>query len=244
METPDPRLRVVRSRDEGGVDEASEVEGDAARIELPAILRGSPREVLMRVIDGDPLGLAGRVEERARHHALLVDRERVAEAAQARVAFGAGRLREAGCFAVGQDLAGFVTGCVDWALREVLNEDIEDERRGLPEVPPWNPAHEFLTRTLGIEAASTRKATSIFNHLAWATRRAFCAVMVEGKTLHRWVAEGHGPPERAKARIEHALIMLSTLGQHPGPGPDRDLPQWEPSPPWEQNGEASQEHDA
>jgi len=48
-----------------------------------------------------------------------------------------------------------------------------------------------------------------FNFLPDRVRGAYFAVLVQGKTVNRYVAEGHGPPERVKADIEMALRAIS-----------------------------------
>jgi hypothetical protein len=40
------------------------------------------------------------------------------------------------------------------------------------------------------------------------TRRAFFAIAVEGKSIHRYVAEGNGPPQLVRERLDAALRAL------------------------------------
>ena len=68
---------------------------------------------------------------------------------------------------------------------------------------------EFLAETLGIPKALARRACVAFNYQPERVRCAYFAVLVQGKTVNRYVAEGHGPPERVKADIEMALRTIS-----------------------------------
>lgn len=52
------------------------------------------------------------------------------------------------------------------------------------------------------------------------TRQVFYEVAMEGKSFNRIVAEGYGSPEKAKERLQHAFMMMSTLGRSGLGGPD------------------------
>lgn len=74
----------------------------------------------------------------------------------------------------------------------------------------------FLAETLGIPVALARRACVAFNYLPDRIRGAYYAVLVEGKTVNRYVAEGHGPPERVRADIEAAIRAISDAIGPPG----------------------------
>jgi hypothetical protein len=187
------------------------------------ILSGaSPRRVLQRVVQGDPLGLDERCLERLRHHATLLSCDRLYERAAAWVAHQSRAYR-------GQpELGVWLDRCIDRSIRSLLEEDLEAERVGLPFRTDEDSAYEFLSDALGIEPPVARRCALVFNHLPVPVRRTFWSMVLQRKSLHRAVAEVHGPPERARARVRYALGMMSTLGKWAGPNPDPGAPSWIP----------------
>jgi len=175
---------------------------------------GSAREILHRIFEGDPFGLMDRIEERLRDRAILIDEARVYSSATARIAF------------VAKDYEGdppiveWLDHCIDGAIATLIQREAQEERRGIPPTEPFDPHWIAMSQILGIEPPLARRAIHVFHTLPLETRRAFYAVAVEGKGLHRWVAEGHGPPEKVEARLQYALIMMSTLGKYGLGGPD------------------------
>jgi len=65
----------------------------------------------------------------------------------------------------------------------------------------------FAERT-GIETGLARLACLALNDLPEETRLAFYAVGIEGKTVHRYVAEGHGPPDRVRSLLRSAALSV------------------------------------
>jgi len=78
---------------------------------------GSPREVLGRLLDGDPLDIGGRTRSKLKEKALLLDVERWTLRSMARVAFAAPRWD--GTTA----LLEWIDGLVDRAASDLLDED-------------------------------------------------------------------------------------------------------------------------
>ena len=187
------------------------------------ILSGaSPRRVLQRVVQGDPLGLDERCLDRLRHHAMLLSGDRLYDRAAAWIAHQSRTYR-------GQpELGAWLGRCIDRSIRSLLEEDLEAERDGLPFHADEDSAYEFLSSALGVEPPVARRCALVFNHLPVPVRRTFWSVVMQRKSLHRAVAEGHGPPERARARVRYALGMMSTLGKWAGPNPDPDALSWIP----------------
>ncbi len=175
---------------------------------------GSSREVLRRLHEGDPLDLDDRCFERLRHRAILLDNRRLYVRAIARIATQA--LRYDGI----PSLAVWLDECIDWSIRSLIDDDAEEERCGNPPTEPWDPNYAFISETLGIEPPLARKVGLVFNGLPSVTRRTFWAIVMQGKSIHRWIAEGHGPPERVQARLTYALGMMSSLGKLDMPCPD------------------------
>lgn len=175
---------------------------------------GSPREILHRIHDGDPLGMLRRCEDRIVVRATMMDVQRVLPVAVASVAHAAPRYHG------DPPLDEWLDRCIDRGVRSLVDRDAEDERGGIPPTPPFDSHLLRMSQILGVEPPLARWATVVYHHLPTPTRRAFYAVAVQGKTINRWVAEGHGPPHTARERITHAMGMISTGGTYARPGPD------------------------
>jgi hypothetical protein len=171
---------------------------------------GSPREVLGRLLDGDPLDLAGRTRSRLKEKALLLDVERWTLRSMARVAFAAPRWD--GSLA----LIEWIDQLVDRAAGDLLDED----RAALREPPAQDESdsrYAFLTQALGIEPGIALRACVVFNDLPDHVRRAFWALVVEGKSFARCVSEGLGTREQVQADARRALTALSQLSDPEAP---------------------------
>jgi hypothetical protein len=162
----------------------------------------SPRVVLTRLIDGDPLEIEARCRERILEQALLLALQRVHLRAVARIAHCAPRYRGSPRLDVWLD------ACIDESLQDLVEEDREEEISGLPPTEPWDPRFAFVSETLGLEPALARRACVRFNMLPDEVRRAYFAIAIEGKTIHRYVAEGNGPPDRVRGFLARALTAL------------------------------------
>ena len=143
---------------------------------------------------------------------MLVDPARVELRSLARVAYSAPQYRGV------PPLGKWIADLIDRAIGEVANEDREAERDGLPLPETSEAGFRFVAELLGIEPQLSRRATVAFNSLPWEVRSAWFAVAVLGKTVHRYVAEGHGPPEVVRAHMKLALETIDrAIGRHGGP---------------------------
>lgn len=199
-------------RDEGsshgpeGEDHSSEAAG--------SILRGSSsREILERLIDGDPLELEARCEQRMELCGYLLDLGRLHLRAVARIA------RAASQWNGHVKLDDFLLERIDYSMEELIQEDREAELSGIPCADEENGRYAFLAETLGIPHAMARRACVAFNYLPTRVRCAYFAIMVLGKSINRHVAEGNGPPDRVKADVERAVRTISeAIGRGPSRG--------------------------
>ncbi|MCB9902931.1 MAG: hypothetical protein H6831_00845 [Planctomycetes bacterium] len=177
------------------------------------VLRGqNASEILRRLCNGDPLDFAGRTLQRIRERALLMDSARLAMRSMAYVAH-AGR-----AYRGEPSLAQWIDQQIDRAIQDFLEEDAYEEASGKPLGEPVDERYAFLVDLLGIPPAKARKACIVFNGLPNKDRRTFWAVCVEGKSIHRYVAEGHGPPKKIKQRIDKVFRALSFLDEEPPAG--------------------------
>jgi hypothetical protein len=189
-----------------GDDEVRREEGQGEPSGEPgnALLRGgSPREILKRIFDGDPLEIAARCKERIETRAYLLELGRLHLRAVARVA------RAAPSWKGDPPLDQFILERIEYSAQELIQEDREEELSGIPCANPDDPRFTFLEETLGIPRALARRACVAFNYLPQRVRCAYFAVLVHGKAVNRYVAEGHGPPERVRADIEMAVQTIS-----------------------------------
>jgi hypothetical protein len=159
--------------------------------------------VLGRLLCGDPLGLAARVEERLRARAYLFDADRVYLRAAARCARLALRYRG------DPPLQRWLAERVDEALLDLLRADAESELRGEPAGPERLAVFEALARPLGLDPARMQRACLAHNQLPQAQRIAFREMVLEGRSLDSLAAPG----DRSATDIARAArtALLSVL---------------------------------
>ncbi len=166
----------------------------------------SPREVLGRVMNGDPLGLAARIEERLRARAYLFDADRVFLRAAARCARLAGRYRG------DPPLEHWLAERIDESLLDLLRTDAEADVHGHPPGPEQLAAFEVLARPLGLDPACMHHACLVHNQLPEAQRKAFRELVIEGRTLDELAASGHSSAtEIARAARAALLAVLAAV---------------------------------
>jgi hypothetical protein len=169
----------------------------------------SPSAILRRICDGDPLDFAGRTMRRIRERAFLMDSARLALRSMAYAA------HSAPSYCGEPALSPWIDKQIDQAIQDFLEEDAYEEASGQPLTEPVDERYAFLVDLLGIPPAKARKACITFNGLPNKDRRTFWAVCVEGTSIHRYVAEGHGPPKKVKQRIDKVFRALSFLDEDP-----------------------------
>ncbi len=167
---------------------------------------GAPRDVLARLAAGDPLGLRERCLGRVKQRALLVAQDRLVQRSLARVAHAAP------AYAGAPPLGAWLAARIDDAIADLVNEDREEERFGIPPTEPWDPRYAFLGEALGIEPGLARRACIAFNDRPDDVRRAFFAIVVEGVSLRRFVVAGHGAPDAVLERLRAAFLALALRG--------------------------------
>jgi hypothetical protein len=173
-------------------------EGEWRRV----LCAGSPREVLARLLCGDPLGLAARVEERLRSRAYLFDADRVYLRAAARCARLALRYRG------DPPLQRWLAERVDEALLDLLRADSESELRGEPAGPERLAVFEALARPLGLDPARMHSACLAHNQLPQAQRQAFREVVLEGRSLDGLAAHGDRTATDIARAARAALVCV------------------------------------
>lgn len=153
----------------------------------------TPQEVIRRLLATGSFGLEGRAERYLRETGYLLFPERFAARVLARVAF------EAMSYAGAPLLGEWLDNCIEMAARDLCNEQFAEEALHLP-VPRSADAeyYEQVSEATGFELELTRLVCLTVNHLPEEARRAWHSVVVRGKSINRYVAEGNGPPEHVQ----------------------------------------------
>ncbi len=129
-----------------------------------ALLTGSPRTILKRLAEGDPLGLRERVDARLRERWLLLDVERVHLRAMALVA------HRAGSWSGRPGLERWLTNQVDAAIDEVRAE-------------AGPGAADAIAAALGLEPRVARRLQAIFDGRSESERRIFIRIVLDGEEI-------------------------------------------------------------
>lgn len=187
---------------------APETERRGARGSSRAVLAGgTPREVLARLVAGDPLELRARVAAALASEALFLDPDRAFLRAAAHVARHAPRYR-------GQpELDAWLEARVLAALRELAEEARESSVHGR-DVPA--PLAELAPK-LKLEPAALARACAALNACERFERRAFRALVIEARELDLAARMlGSAPSETGRAARRALEAALAALG--PGAG--------------------------
>jgi DNA-directed RNA polymerase specialized sigma24 family protein len=191
-----------------------EPEGESPRAgeRWRALLGGmGPREVLARLLQGDPLELRRVVAARLAAGAYLFDADRVHLRALAHCARRAVRYRG------NPPLAPWLVLQVDQALADLLREDLQAERRGAVLEEPESAVLSDLARPLGLDPATMRRVCLTHNLLPDAERQAFHALVIAGKSLEQVALEqgasGVEIARRARRGLEAVLIAAGAHGR-------------------------------
>ncbi len=164
-----------------------------------AWLVGSPREVLARIVPGDPLGVRDAVALALRAECVFLDADRVHLRALALVARGAARYRGR------PELATWLAEESARAVAAILREDVEARR---------DPGGAFtqLARPLGLDPDALRRGCAAFNRLPAADRAAFFALAIWNRRLDDLVREtGESATEiarRARRGLDAVMLAL------------------------------------
>ena len=222
---PDEDPDQDRDSTEGQHNEpsADQPEVGESHAEYPAwqlLTGGDANAILKRLFEGDPLGVKLRVREHLRLQCYLIALDRLFVRTIARIAHSSFHYHGKPA------LDEWIAVLINQSIQELMIEDREGERQDLP-TKRGDIRYAFLSETLGIHPSAARRGCIRFNDLELDARRAFYALYVEGKTFNRFIAEGNGPPKRARKLMATALEALSVTELMNGPD---DLDTWEDLP--------------
>lgn len=162
-------------------------------IDVSTFYRTPPNELLARLADGDPLSLELRCAMRRDELHYLVARRRLFQRAIARTAYAGYSYRG------DPPLEPWLRQCIDLSLHELLQEDEAETRSARPIEDPSD--YEVMALALGIDLEAARSLCAEFNGLPNATRGAWFAVAIGGKS----VAEAAAAAGRSAAEIQNEL---------------------------------------
>ncbi|MCC6406329.1 MAG: hypothetical protein IT453_04115 [Planctomycetes bacterium] len=172
------------------------------------------REVLARLMHDDPLALRARVAARLAQRAYLLDVDRALLRSFARTA------RAALGYRGEPQLEAWLDERIDEALADLLSEDHEAERAGAALDERQATVFATLGRPLGLAPAELRAACVQFNRLPAADRRAFQALVIQGRTLDELAherRESASDAARAARRGLEALLHGANARRVPSP---------------------------
>lgn len=220
-EEPDPdRDSAEGQHDEPSADQPEVGETNADYPAWQLLTGGDADAILKRLFEGDPLGVKLRVREHLRLQCYLIAFDRLFVRTIARIAHSSFRYRGKPA------LDEWIAVLINQSIQELMIEDREGERQDLP-TRQNDIRYAFLSETLGIHPSAARRGCIRFNDLELGARKAFYALYVEGKTFNRFIAEGNGPPKRARKQMAAALEALSVTELMNDPD---DLDTWEELP--------------
>ncbi len=157
------------------------------------LFAGTPREVLARIVDGDPLGLRPLVVAALRRGAWMMDADRVHLRALALCA------RQGATYRGRPALDDWLAARVDEAV-----DDLLDEERAAG-ASPAGEAFAALARPLSLRADDLRAACARFHARPHEERRAFVRLVIERRPLEQ---SGADPLETARRARRATLALL------------------------------------
>jgi hypothetical protein len=175
-------------------------EGDVRWRQLLA--GGTPREILCRIVQGDPLEMRDRVARRLHDESYLLDADRVQLRSLARCARFASR------YSGRPDFATWLDAIVDAAIDDLLREDLEVELDREKSTSTPGAAFVALAQPLGLEPGAMRRACASFNQLPAPDRRAFFELVIQGRALDELARQGRESASEIARRARRALDLV------------------------------------
>jgi len=166
------------------------------------LLSGTPREVLARLVQDDPLGVRDEVGARLRADALLLDADRVHLRALARISRFANRYRGH------PELPAWIESAVAEATQEVLREEHDVCRTPAGAQSGSTSVFSSLAPPLGLEPSAMRAACAAFNALPYAERSTFADLVLRGRSLDETARSSGESATEVARRARRALDVI------------------------------------
>lgn len=164
-----------------------------------------PREVLPRLVEGDPLELIERCASYLTSEALLLDLERLHARSLALIARRSSETIE-------EEVSEWITARISEAAEQLVGEERYEERLGFPPLRAIDPRSEFLVGALGIEPAMTRGVSVSFHGMARGDRRAFWRAVVSGESLSGIADDSGETRDQVIEGLRRVIRSLSLSG--------------------------------
>jgi len=175
---------------------------DALDPERGGVLRGrSPREVLLRIADGDPLEIGPRVDAALEEDGLLLAADRVHLRTLAEVAY------RACAYGVPADLGPWLRSRISESVDGLLAEDREAERHGDP-LEPSGEHFLAMTAAFGVEDGLARRASVAFHSLPVEQRKLVQGIVQNGLSLAEIAAALGRPLGELRSELRAAVESL------------------------------------
>lgn len=169
-----------------------------------ALLVGrSPREVMERLHQGDPLELEGKCEQRIERRAMLMDVERLYWRATAYVAMIAVRDEYRG----DPPLNDFLDKHIDESIDSLLEEDWAAEKRGEP-IELGDPRYRMIAKQAGIEEPQARRVSLAFNTEPIRSRRLLFGALIKNLPLAKVARENAMNMAEAKKLLKKSMEKI------------------------------------
>ena len=165
------------------------------------------RDVLPRLVEGDPLELLPRCAAHLAREALLLDLSKLHARCLALVAR---RIEEV----TAEDSDAWLDDRVDEAAAQLIHEEQFEERLGFPPPRAEDPRSSFLVGALGIEPALTRGVSVSFHHMSREERRTFWRAVVAGEPING-IAEDDGETREGVLESLRGVIRSMSLSGLP-----------------------------
>ena len=168
-----------------------------------------PREVLPRLVEGDPLQLIELCASHLTSEALLLDLERLHARSLALIARRSPEAK-------GEEISDWITARVREAADQLVDEERYEERLGFPPSNIVDPRSEFLVGALGIEPAMTRGVSVSFHRMSRGDRRTFWRAVVSGGSVSGIADESGETRDYVIEGLRRVIRSLSLSGVRVG----------------------------
>lgn len=176
---------------------------------------GGPAKVILRLAQGDPLGLRRVVGVRLARRALLLDADWVHLRTMTRIALASRSYEGSPPF------AHWLETEVDAAVEEVLDEEREFAESSSSLQNPdgcasHQPAvHRALGDPLGIDPCASRRVCAALNGLPYQERHTFSSLVLRGEDLDQMAAELGISASRVARQVRRVLDHLLAVAHKP-----------------------------
>lgn len=204
----------------GGPGEGGDRPGGSPGLGRRILGSGTAREILAKLVRGDPLGLVGRCRLHILDQALLVDPTRLSVKTFARAAYVAALRGYHGKPALDVWLDQRMTE----ALEELWLDDAEQEMQGTPPSEVDQPFLETVAHLTEVENELARRLCLVFNRLPLAQRRPFFLVAIDGRSFEQAALALDRPVDELTQEVDETYRYVVRLARDLRDSTEGELP--------------------